>query len=402
MTKDDHRIGPGAPEPVRISRPLWDRDIDWQRALFVPLTILAWLAVAAVILWLMSHIVRTILTIILAGIIAFAMTPLVGFLERRMPRMAAIATAYVLGFGIVFGLGALLVTNVATQATTLVHALPEYAARVHTYQPQLLRLLKPFGVKNADLTHARAQSITYLQSIGTTAAKDSLGILTSILGTIVDFILVLILSIYLTANGPRLADALRRETPDAHERSINRALGAINRVIGGYIRGTLTLATLIGVLVGVGMAVLHVPYAALLGVLAFFMEFVPVVGVLVSGAVCVTIALFQGWVLALVVLGYFAFVHVVEGDVVGPRIMGEAIGIHPATAIIALVAGTELFGFWGALFGAPLAGLLQATLTAAWREARGGMSPEMVAKVVGRTVEGEMDAAAGEQPAAKS
>jgi len=218
----------------------------------------------------------------------------------------------------------------------------------------------------------------------------------------VDFILVLILSIYLTANGPRLADALRRETPDAHERSINRALGAINRVIGGYIRGTLTLATLIGVLVGVGMAVLHVPYAALLGVLAFFMEFVPVVGVLVSGAVCVTIALFQGWVLALVVLGYFAFVHVVEGDVVGPRIMGEAIGIHPATAIIALVAGTELFGFWGALFGAPLAGLLQATLTAAWREARGGMSPEMVAKVVGRTVEGEMDAAAGEQPAAKS
>jgi predicted PurR-regulated permease PerM len=80
------------------------------------------------------------------------------------------------------------------------------------------------------------------------------------------------------------------------------------------------------------------------------MEFIPVIGVLVSGSVCVVIALFTGWVTALIVLGYFAFVHVIEGEVVGPRIMAKAVGIHPATAIVALVAGTELFGIWGALF----------------------------------------------------
>jgi predicted PurR-regulated permease PerM len=101
------------------------------------------------------------------------------------------------------------------------------------------------------------------------------------------------------------------------------------------------------------------------------MEFIPIVGVIVSGTVCVLIALFQGWVLALVVLGYFVIVHIIEGDVVGPRIMGKAVGIHPATALIGLVAGSELFGLWGALFAAPLAGLLQAIGTAAWRELRG-------------------------------
>ena len=71
--------------------------------------------------------------------------------------------------------------------------------------------------------------------------------------------------------------------------------------------------------------------------------------------------------------------------------MGEAIGIHPATAIIALVAGTELFGFWGALFGAPLAGLAQAVLTAAWREIRGGTGAEVVVQALGRTVDDEME-----------
>jgi predicted PurR-regulated permease PerM len=77
-------------------------------------------------------------------------------------------------------------------------------------------------------------------------------------------------------------------------------------------------------------------------------------------------------------LAYFVVVHVIEGDVIGPRIMGKAVGIHPATGLIALVAGTELFGIWGALFAAPLAGLLQAIATAAWLEFRGGKPQEVL------------------------
>ncbi|MDQ6878233.1 MAG: AI-2E family transporter, partial [Candidatus Dormibacteraeota bacterium] len=73
---------------------------------------------------------------------------------------------------------------------------------------------------------------------------------------------------------------------------------------------------------------------------------------------------------AILVIVYFVVVHVIEGDVVGPRIMGKAVGIHPAVAIIALVAGSELFGIWGALFGAPLAGLIQAFAVAIYREIR--------------------------------
>jgi hypothetical protein len=100
------------------------------------------------------------------------------------------------------------------------------------------------------------------------------------------------------------------------------------------------------------------------------MEFVPVLGVMISGAVCVALALFQGWLLAVIVVAYFVVVHVIEGDLVGPRIMGRAVGIHPAVALLALVAGTDLFGLWGALFGAPIAGLLQAIVLAAWKEVR--------------------------------
>jgi hypothetical protein len=109
-----------------------------------------------------------------------------------------------------------------------------------------------------------------------------------------------------------------------------------------------------------------VPYAVLLGVLAFILEFIPNLGTLVSGAICVLAALTQGWVLALIVLGYFVIVHVIEGYIVGPRIVGRAVGVHPAVSIVALLAGAELFGLWGALFASPVAGLAQAFLAAIW------------------------------------
>jgi predicted PurR-regulated permease PerM len=133
-------------------------------------------------------------------------------------------------------------------------------------------------------------------------------------------------------------------------------------------------------MVSAGLAALGVPYAILLGVLAFFMEFVPVLGVFISGAASVLIAIvyFREPVRPLIVLAYFVLVHIVEGDVVGPRIMGRAVGIHPATGLIALVAGTEVFGIWGALFAAPIAGLVQAIVIGAWIEWRASQVAERI------------------------
>ena len=355
---------------------------SWQRALYIPLIVLAWLAILLIGGWLLSHIVKTLLTLVLSGIVAFALTPLVTLMARRLPHGLAIVVAYVLGFVVLLGLGAFIIATAAAQVTALVDYLPQYTRQAQHAELRLLPLLRPFGVTLTTLHTTQDQAVAALREVGTTAAKESLGLASGVASTLIEIVLILILSVYLTANGPTLARSLRRETPGAQRWRTSLLIAIVNQVVGGYIRGTLTLATLIGVLVGAGMLVLHMPYAVLLGMLAFFMEFIPIVGVLISGAVCVLIALFQGWVIAALVLVYFAVVHVIEGDVVGPRIMGKAVGIHPATALLALVAGTELFGFWGALFGAPLAGVLQAVGTAAWRELRGGDAQTVVQAVM--------------------
>jgi predicted PurR-regulated permease PerM len=357
---------------------------SWQRALYLPVIILAWLAVVVIAGWLLTHVAKTILVLVLSGIVAYALTPLVALLSRWVPRWLAIALAYVLGFSLLLGLGALLVDTAANQVTNLVGHLPKYVQQLKRFEPRIVSTLGPFGITQAKIDHTQQQAVAYLQGAGTGVATQSVGIVSGILSTLIDMILILILSVYLTANGPKIAKRLRRETPLAQRWRMALVITIVNQVVGGYIRGTFAMATLIGVLVGGGMLVLHVPYAILLGLLAFFMEFIPIIGVLISGAVCMVVALFQGWVLAVVVLAYFVVVHIIEGDVVGPRVMGKAVGIHPATALIGLVAGTEIFGIWGALFAAPLAGLLQAIGTAAWRESRGSDPPTVVQAVVAK------------------
>jgi predicted PurR-regulated permease PerM len=340
------------------------------RALLIPLVVLAWLAVLVLVGWLLGHVAHAMLILVLSTVVAFALTPVVELLNRWMPRSLAIAIAYVFGFSLVIGLLSVVVMSAATEINNLVHNLPDYARRAQALEPQALGLLSRFGVNQAELSQAQERLIAYLQGIGSQAATDAFEFVKTVLNAIVDTFLVVILSVYLVANGPRMVRWLQEQAPPGQVRRANLLIAIVNQVVGGYVRGTLTMALLIGVLVGVGMGVLQVRYALLLGILAFFMEFVPVLGVVISGAVCVIIALFQGWLLALVVLAYFVVVHVIEGDVIGPRVMARAVGIHPAVALLALVAGSELFGVWGALLGAPIAGLLQAIATAAWREVK--------------------------------
>jgi predicted PurR-regulated permease PerM len=355
----------------------------WQRALYPPLAILAWLAVGAAVVWLLAHVAKAVLLVVLGVVLAYAFAPLAAFLERWLPRSLALAAAYVVGFGLVVGAGLLLTTTVAGQVVGLVDAAPTYIQQAQALRPKAEAVLAPLGVAPAALDSAQAEVAVGLQALGAEAARESLGVASEVVGTLVDLVLVVILSVYMAANGAAIADWLRRETPPRQRYRVEVLLTVINRVVGGYVRGVLLLATLIGVLVGLGMAVLGVPYAALLGVLAFFMAFVPVVGTLLSGGACVLVALlhFQDLLRPVLVLAYFVGVHVVEADLVGPRIMGRAVGIHPATGLIALVAGTELWGVWGALVAAPRAGLLQSIVVAAWVELRGGR-PDEVLKAV--------------------
>ncbi len=355
-------------------RPRTNRDSDptaviakWMQRVGLPLAILAWTGVALLILWAAGHIIQTLLLLTVAAVLAYALAPAVKFLERVMPRFLAILIVYLLVLGVISALLYLIVSTAIVQVTSLSTYVQFLLTPSKSGQlTPLEQTLRSFGISQSQLDAARAQLVASIEGF----AVSVVPLLTGLVGALLDVVLVAVLSIYLLADGSRISDWLRRNMPQQQQGRVRFFLDTLQRVVGGYIRGQLFLCGLVGVLVGLGMQLIGVPYALLLGVLAFILEFIPVLGTLVSGAICVLLALTKGWIFALIVLVYFVVVHVIEGDVLGPRIVGKAIGLHPVVSIAALIAGAELFGIVGALFASPVAGVLQALLVAIWLEWR--------------------------------
>lgn len=334
----------------------------WTRRLLIPLTFMAWGFLVFLVLVLAGHVIETLIFIAVAVLIAYALAPAVNWLDERMPRWLAILIAYV-AFGAALAAFIFLIVN------TLTRELPQFSTflRRTMASNSVQSLLNRVGLSSSSLGSGGSGLFGGVASI----AGHIVPVVTGVANGAIGIVVILVLSIYFIADGPRIGRWLRTQTPVSQRDRITYFLDTINRVVGGYIRGQVTLAALVGLLVGLGMYFLfHLPFAALLGLIAFVLEFVPFLGVIVSGAVCVLVALTQGFFTALLVLGYFVIVHIIEGDVVGPRIVGRFVGLHPAVSLISLIAGAELFGIWGAIFASPLAGLVVSFIETFWSEYR--------------------------------
>lgn len=207
--------------------------------------------------------------------------------------------------------------------------------------------------------------IIALQAQG--ALSELLPFLIGLFANIFNLIIVITLSVYFVLDGARIIRWLSLKTPVTQRSTINFLLHTLDQSLGGYFRGSLLIAFIGALGTGVGLALLHVQYAALLGALFFLLYFVPVLGAYVIGALCILAALPQGWVMMLIVAIFLTVLQgIVIGQILSPRIFSKAVGVHPIVAIFALFAGAELFGLLGGFLAIPVAGVLQQIIMAFW------------------------------------
>lgn len=338
------------PSKLRIA----EDEKKWEKRRDIPITILGWIIITILFFWLLNYIKHTILLFIIAAFLAYALFPVVKFVERYVHRAFAISIVYLLLLIIFGSIMYFAITTAILQFIALAHTVNLGLHTKNSFYNSLLLTLHNFGISQQQLFQFSGQLTTQIEKLSGSIVPILSGIFTSIL----DVLVIVVISIYLLHDGIRIIIWLKNNFPSAHTGKIHFLLNTLQRIVGGYIRGQLLLATIIAFLVTMGMLLFHVPYAVLLGVLAFLLEFIPILGTLISGFICVLLALTQGWFIALLVLLYFIFIHVIEGDILGPRIVGQALGLHPLIAILALIAGSELYGIIGALFASPVAGVL--------------------------------------------
>ena len=344
---------------------------SWNRRLIILLTILAAIALAATILWGISHITTSVLVVVIASLIAYAIAPAVGILHKVMPRALAILLPYLLVIIIFGAISYSVVSTAIFQIGVLVQSVSSWLKPENSGRISLLALLLKLGLTQAQINAFGQQIAGTLSNLASSLAGGILPLLGGVAGGMVNILLTVVISIYLLIYGARAFSWIRNATPRSRRGQLGSTIEILQRVVGGYIRGQILLCTIIGFLVGVGLFIIGFPFAVLMGVLTFVTEFIPVLGTIFAGSVAVLLALTQGgWVMAIKVLIFFVLVHIFEGYILSPRLIGNAVKLNPAIMLIALTVGSELFGVFGAIFAAPTAGLLQALFTAFWIQYR--------------------------------
>ncbi len=346
------------------------------RGLERPVRILVYLLIALSVVmlyhqseYLVGHLFNVLLLFLFAAIIALLLTPLIDAIESvglfKGRRILAVLLVYLIFLGLIAGVIALVTPPLVGQAKQL----PALETRVIAIIQGLQDAINNAGIP------LKLSLPSSTSGISTAVLGSAFGILQGTIGTLVSLLLVIVISIYLLVEGRQLIATIRKLFP-GREDVYDFTLVAVGTTFGQYARGQLIMSLVMGTYTAVFMTLVGVPYAVVLGILTFFLEFLPLIGAPVGMGIAVLIALiFKGPLIALLALAVALGGHAVEAYILGPRVTGSATRIHPLVAMAALLIGADLGGILGALFAVPVAALLNVFLGAFYRARRGVEAP---------------------------
>jgi predicted PurR-regulated permease PerM len=193
---------------------------------------------------------------------------------------------------------------------------------------------------------------------------------------VVEVVLLPVLAFYFIIDGRKLRREFVGLVPKARRRETVRMLYEFNRIMRAFVAGQFLLCVLAGVVVGAFLALLHVRFPVILGVIAGLTRAIPIIGPIVGGIPIILLTLaMNGFTTALIVLGFFTFMHFAESKFIMPMIIGDRMNLHPVIIIIVLLVGGEMGGFLiggalgsllGMFFAAPLAALIRVMVRRYW------------------------------------
>lgn len=344
--------------------------------LFVTFAIL----LVAAALWL----ARSALPVFAIAIaLAFLLDPPVTALHRRgVPRVAGILLVYVAVVAAVIGLGWLLLPPLFDQLRRFLEQLPTLAAQFVDWEQALVDWLTslplPEPIRDAldSIIESGQQAVvTLLEAI----VGPLLSLIARAAGFVFGLVVVPVWLLYVLKDRERLPDGILGLLPSGWRPDASHVMGLTTSVIGRWIRGQLLLGAVIFVATLGGLLVLSAigfrefaDFAVLLALVAGVLELVPIIGPIIAAVPAVLVGASISPAAALAAVALYTVVQQLENHLLVPKVMGDAVDLHPAVVIFSLIVGASLFGLWGAILATPLVALGRDMYRYAFRRLEGG------------------------------
>jgi len=341
--------------------------LDWERVKNIVFSIIGLVLLMAGLALVAARLSKVLLIVVMAALIAYIAEPAVSRLGRVLPRLAAAIVVYIAFLAVVVGADMWLIQQLLPQVSALAQDLPSDVAKLQTWIASMEASVGQPGLLSSQLA---GLGDAVKGGSGATVGTG-LSVVAKAGDALATVVLTLVISLYFALDASVIWRAIRGLVPRAQVYRFDFAETQLSRIVGGYIRGQLVMALIIGASTGLGMLALGVRFPLVIALAAFVFELVPMVGPVLAGLLALSIAAFQGFPLVLYVLIFYVVLQLIESNVLGPRISGHAVGLHPVASILALVAGADLFGLWGAIMAVPLAGLMFVIVSAIVKQLRG-------------------------------
>jgi predicted PurR-regulated permease PerM len=321
-------------------------------------------------LWFLDNYGGLLTPFIVALAIAYLIAPAVGKLEeKKVSRGIAIAVVVVPCILVTVAILSIAIPQLSAQAQALIDKIPDFARRAVAWVDGIGERLALIPGLSAEQRHsltdidaerfaqflqAHAQEI--LRQIGE-FGLNMVSHLGTMLGLLAYLIIIPVLAFYLLSDWRILTAEIRNLVPPSKREAVFGFLQEYDTTLGKFIRGTLIEAGIVGVLTTVLLTIAGVPSAFLIGVITGVFNLIPFVGFVISivPAFVVALTMDDPGTGLLKVLVVFIIVQFVDGNVTGPKIIGDSVGLHPVWIMIALVLAGAFFGFVGLLLAIPMA-----------------------------------------------
>jgi predicted PurR-regulated permease PerM len=317
-------------------------------------------------LYVLARMFARIELVAFSFVLALFLTAVLHPLEQRLrsilpgPKSLPAALALLVGVAALAGIGWFVTWQIATHSTQLGDQLTTFVERTKNW----LRT-GPLHVKSTDLDKLSTNITNTIKSHQGQLISGAIATVRTVVEGLGALLLILLTTFFLLRDGSEVWNWVVRLFPARAHRRLDLAGRAGWGTFGGYMRGQLLIALFHGISIFFLLLILRIPLAAALSVLIFLGSFVPLIGLTVTGALCVAVAALEHGAGAAIVVAVSIVVLVqLEAHLLQPVIMSRSVNVHPLAIALSVLTGTILAGIPGALIAVPLVAFLNTTIRA--------------------------------------
>ncbi len=303
------------------------------------------------------------LAIIMSVILAYFLNPLVNYLQKKgLKRVVSTAIVYI---GIFIVLIILLVTfiprtidefkNLVENSSVYISSFNAFIDRIYSAYSNLLGGTPELLSSIEKIVESNIQNLQ--DSISNGLARLVSGV-SGFFSKAVTLILIPIITFYFLIDNSYFVKKVKENIPDKYKNDILGLSQQINDVMNQFIKGRLLMALFVGTMTAIFLLIMDVQFAIVIGFITAIADIVPYIGPFLGFLPAVILAFFSSPLKALWVAVFFVVIQWVENNILAPKVLGQSIGLHPLTVLLALIIGGGIFGVLGMILAVPVTAIM--------------------------------------------